>query len=302
MRAAMMARWSKGLGWDRVVWGYGRRGPRVAAVANRGPPTAQIPEDAESTGSPRSAADGPIKRAIFGETSARLYRVRPPTDCKRPHRARGTHTSAMGPGGRTVVTASWPGAPLTSPSMKTLIEGGWVVAWNGTCHGCTSAAEVVYGATASSRGDYTGAVDAECRRGQARVAGLHQCPCAPGRRRLDARRHGQNDHRVQLSGVRRAAQGQLTPPPPEAVAALHLRVPPRAPNGSTTIIDVGGLRGDWEELCPAGRRPWRAHPRGPPFRDPRNTFTDEPGDASTTTPTPPRGKAARRGHRIRQGL
>ena len=146
-------------------------------------------------------------------------------------------------------------------------------------------------------GPYAGAVDARVSaRGQARVAGLHQHARAHDgqRRRLDARRHGEErPPHVELPRVRRAAQGQ-----DDAAAAgcrrraAHVRVPPRAKGGSTTIIDVGGLRGDWEGYAQLvddlGVRVYAS----PPFRD-RNTFTDERG-ASTTTRTRRPGATAQR--------
>src|SRR5262249_8088134 len=72
-------------------------------------------------------------------------------------------------------------------------------------------------------------------------------------------------------------KGKFSPPPAEAVAALRTFVLVHAlKHGSTTIIDVGGLRGDWEGYArlvdDLGVRVYG----GPAFRD-RNTFTDERG-------------------------
>mgnify|MGYP003693614117 CR=1 FL=1 len=87
-----------------------------------------------------------------------------------------------------------------------------------------------------------------------------------------------NDHRTSnYLAFAAPLKGKLTPPPPEAVAALRAYVFLHAlKNGSTTIIDVGGLRGDWEGYArlvdDLGVRVYAS----PPFRD-RNTFTDERG-------------------------
>jgi len=72
-------------------------------------------------------------------------------------------------------------------------------------------------------------------------------------------------------------KGKMTPPPPEAVAALRAFVFLHAlKNGTTTVIDVGGLRGDWDGYArlvdELGVRVYG----GPPFRD-RNTFMDAKG-------------------------
>ena len=87
-----------------------------------------------------------------------------------------------------------------------------------------------------------------------------------------------NDHRTSnYLAFAAPLKGKLTPPPPEVVAALRAYVFLHAlKNGSTTIIDVGGLRGDWEGYArlvdDLGVRVYAS----PPFRD-RNTFTDERG-------------------------
>ncbi|MEK7386234.1 MAG: amidohydrolase family protein, partial [candidate division NC10 bacterium] len=72
-------------------------------------------------------------------------------------------------------------------------------------------------------------------------------------------------------------KGKLTPPPPEAVAALRAFVFLHAlKNGTTTVIDVGGLRGDWEGYARLVDRLGVRVYGSPPFRD-RNTFMDEQG-------------------------
>src|SRR5262249_57635861 len=90
-------------------------------------------------------------------------------------------------------------------------------------------------------------------------------------------------------------KGKVAPPPADAVAALRSFVFLHAlRHGSTTILDVGGLRGDWEGYArlvdDLGVRVYAS----PPFRD-RNTFTDERGrlyyDTDTAAGTAPLDEA-----------
>src|SRR5258705_265167 len=72
-------------------------------------------------------------------------------------------------------------------------------------------------------------------------------------------------------------KGAMTPPPPEAVAAIRQYVFLHAlKGGTTTIIDVGWLRGDWDGYArlvdDLGVRVYGS----PTFPD-RNTFTDSHG-------------------------
>ena len=72
-------------------------------------------------------------------------------------------------------------------------------------------------------------------------------------------------------------KGKMQPPPAEPAAAIRAFVFLHAlKNGTTTIIDVGGLRGDWEGYArlvdDLGVRVYG----GPPFRD-RDTYTDAQG-------------------------
>src|SRR5260370_13001917 len=72
-------------------------------------------------------------------------------------------------------------------------------------------------------------------------------------------------------------KGKMTPPPAEATAALRAFVFLHAlKNGTTTVIDVGGLRGDWDGYArlvdDLGVRVYG----GPPFRD-RDTYMDAQG-------------------------
>ena len=73
--AAMMGQLIKGLGADHVVWGSDAiwtGAPQWQLEALR---RLEIPEDMQKKHgfAPMGAADGPVKKAIFGENSARLY-------------------------------------------------------------------------------------------------------------------------------------------------------------------------------------------------------------------------------------
>ena len=77
--AAMMGQLVKGLGADHVVWGTDAvwtGAPQWQIEALR---RLEIPEDMQKKHgfAPLGAADGRVKRAIFGENSARLYRFTP---------------------------------------------------------------------------------------------------------------------------------------------------------------------------------------------------------------------------------
>jgi predicted TIM-barrel fold metal-dependent hydrolase len=74
--AAMMGMLVKGLGADHVVWGTDAiwtGAPQWQIEAMR---RLEIPEDMQKKHgfSPLGPADGPVKRAIFGENSARIYK------------------------------------------------------------------------------------------------------------------------------------------------------------------------------------------------------------------------------------
>lgn len=167
--------------------------------------------------------------------------------------------------------------------MKTAIEGGWVVAWNGTRHEVYERGAVVYEGdrVVHAGGPYTGAVDQRVSaRGQLVSPGfinthVHTTGNGGDWMLVDMVK---NDHRTSnYLAFAAPLKGKMTPPPPEAVAALRTFVFLHAlKNGSTTIIDVGGLRGDWEGYAKLvddlGVRVYAS----PPFRD-RNTFTDDRG-------------------------
>ena len=175
--------------------------------------------------------------------------------------------------------------------MKTLIEGGWVVAWNGTRHEVYERGAVVYedDRVIHAGGPYAGAVDA-------RVA-AHGKLVSPGFINTHVHTTGnggdwmlhdmvKNDHRTSnYLAFGAPLKGKFVPPSAEAVAALRAFVFLHAlKGGSTTIIDVGGLRGDWEGYArlvdELGVRVYAS----PAFRD-RNTFTDERGRVYYDTDT-----------------
>src|SRR5260370_14186426 len=95
-------------------------------------------------------------------------------------------------------------------------------------------------------------------------------------------------------------KGKMTPPAAEATAARRAFVFPHAlKNGTTTVIDVGGLRGDWDGYArlvdDLGVRVYG----GPPFRD-RHTHMDaqgplpfEEGGAVGRAPAPGAGGVGR---------
>jgi hypothetical protein len=73
--AALMGTLIRGLGADHVVWGTDAvwtGSPQWQIEALR---RLEIPEDMQRQHgfAPLGPADGPVKRAIFGETSARMY-------------------------------------------------------------------------------------------------------------------------------------------------------------------------------------------------------------------------------------
>ena len=107
----MMGMLVKGLGVDHVVWGTDAvwtGSPQWQIEALR---RLEIPEDMQKKYgfAPLGPADGPVKRAIFGENSARLYKYDRRARRSRATAsrcARGRLSSARGPGGPTCATAS----------------------------------------------------------------------------------------------------------------------------------------------------------------------------------------------------
>ena len=167
--------------------------------------------------------------------------------------------------------------------MKTLIEGGWVVAYNGVSHEIHERGSVVVedDRILHAGGPYTGPVDTRLSaRGKLVSPGfinthVHTAGNGGDYLLLDM---AKNDYRTaNYMSFAAPLKGKMTPPPPEAVAALRTFVLLHAlRQGTTTVIDVGGLRGDWEGYArlvdELGVRVYA----GPPFRD-RDTFMDARG-------------------------
>ncbi len=167
--------------------------------------------------------------------------------------------------------------------MRTLIEGGWVVAFNGRSHEVHELGSVVFedDRIVHAGGPWTGAADVRLSaRGKLVSPGfinthVHTAGNGGDYLLLDA---AKTDYRTaNYMSFAAPLKGRMTPPPPEAVAALRAFVFLHAlRNGTTTVIDVGGLRGDWEGYArlvdELGVRVYG----GPPFRD-RDTFMDAQG-------------------------
>jgi cytosine/adenosine deaminase-related metal-dependent hydrolase len=167
--------------------------------------------------------------------------------------------------------------------MRTLIEGGWVVAFNGTSHEVYEQGSVLVenDRIVHAGGPYPGTADVRLSaRGKLVSPGfinthVHTAGNGGDYLLLDL---AKNDYRTSnYMSFAAPLKGAMTPPPPEAVAALRRFVFLHAlVQGTTTVIDVGGLRGDWEGYArmvdELGVRVYGS----PPFRD-RNTFTDGRG-------------------------
>jgi 5-methylthioadenosine/S-adenosylhomocysteine deaminase len=167
--------------------------------------------------------------------------------------------------------------------MATMIEGGWVVAFNGTSHEVYENGTVVYDndRVLHAGGPYTGQVERRIdARGKLVSPGFLNTHVHTAGNGGDYMLHDvvKNDYRTaNYLSFAAPLQGKMTPPSPEDVAALRTFVLLHAlKHGSTTILDVGGLRGDWEGyvrlIDELGVRVYTS----PPFRD-RNTFTDAQG-------------------------
>jgi 5-methylthioadenosine/S-adenosylhomocysteine deaminase len=167
--------------------------------------------------------------------------------------------------------------------MKTLIEGGWVVAHNGQSHEVHERGSVVIenDTIVHAGGAYTGAVDQTISaRGKLVSPGfinthVHTAGGGGDYLLLDM---AKNDYRTaNYMSFAAPLKGKMTPPPADAVAALRTFTFLHAlKNGTTTVIDVGGLRGDWDGYArlvdDLGVRVYAS----PPFRD-RDTYMDGQG-------------------------
>jgi 5-methylthioadenosine/S-adenosylhomocysteine deaminase len=167
--------------------------------------------------------------------------------------------------------------------MRTHIEGGWVVAWNGKTHAVHEAGSVVFedDRIVHAGAPYAGPADARIAAGGKLVSPgfinthIHTAGNGGDYLLLDM---AKNDYRTSnYMSFAAPLRGKMTPPPAPAVAALRAYVFLHAlRNGTTTIIDVGGLRGDWEGYAKLvddlGVRVYAS----PPFRD-RDTYMDARG-------------------------
>jgi cytosine/adenosine deaminase-related metal-dependent hydrolase len=167
--------------------------------------------------------------------------------------------------------------------MKTLIQGGWVVAFNGSEHEVYENGTVVYEGDRiiHAGGAYTGAVDARIEAAGKLISPgfinthVHTSSNAADYLLNDA---SKSDYLTANYMAFAAPQkGKMTPPTSEAVAAIRRYVLLHAlKQGATTIIDVGGLRGDWESYVDIIEEIGCRVYFSPAFRD-RNTFTDAQG-------------------------
>src|SRR5713101_1515166 len=167
--------------------------------------------------------------------------------------------------------------------MRTVIEGGWVVAWNGRSHEVHEQGSVVFDVdrVVHAGGPYAGPADTRiAARGKLVSPGfinthVHTAGNGGDYLLLDM---AKNDYRTaNYMAFAAPLKGKMTPPPAEATAALRAFVFLHAlKNGTTTVIDVGGLRGDWDGYArlvdDLGVRVYG----GPPFRD-RDTYMDAQG-------------------------
>jgi 5-methylthioadenosine/S-adenosylhomocysteine deaminase len=167
--------------------------------------------------------------------------------------------------------------------MKTHIEGGWVVAFNGASHEVHEQGSVVFedDRIVHAGPRYTGPADARIAAGGKLVTpgfiNTHVHPTGAGGDYLlqDVTR---SDYRTaNYMSFAAPLKGKMTPPPAATTAALRAFVFLHTlKNGTTTNIDVGGLRGDWEGYArlvdDLGVRVYGS----PAFRD-RDTFMDARG-------------------------
>src|SRR5262245_22049299 len=137
--------------------------------------------------------------------------------------------------------------------MRTHVEGGWVVAFTGTGHEVYERGSVVFedDRIVHAGARYTGAADTRIDASGMLVSPgfinthVHTAGNAGDYLLLDM---AKNDYRTSnYMSFAAPLKGKVTPPPAAAVAAVRTFTFLHAlRNGTTTIIDVGGLRGDWD--------------------------------------------------------
>jgi 5-methylthioadenosine/S-adenosylhomocysteine deaminase len=167
--------------------------------------------------------------------------------------------------------------------MKTLIQGGWVVAFNGTTHEVYENGAVVYedDRVIHAGPAYGGAVDARLEaRGKLISPGFINTHVHPSGNIGDYLLNdaSKSDYLTANYMAYAAPQkGKLPPMSSEAIAAIRRFALLHAlKQGATTIIDVGGVRGDWDAYVKLVDELGVRIYFSPPFRD-RNTFTDDRG-------------------------
>jgi cytosine/adenosine deaminase-related metal-dependent hydrolase len=167
--------------------------------------------------------------------------------------------------------------------MKTLIQGGWVVAFNGREHEVYENGVVVYEGDRiiHAGGAYAGAVDTRIdAAGKLISPGFINTHVHPSSNAADYLLNdaSKSDYLTANYMAFAAPQkGKMPLPTAEAVAAIRRYVLLHAlKQGSTTIVDVGGVRGDWDSYVEIIEEMGCRVYCSPAFRD-RNTFTDAQG-------------------------
>lgn len=167
--------------------------------------------------------------------------------------------------------------------MKTLIQGGWVVAFNGTEHTLYENGAVVYedDRVIHAGPAYNAPVDTRIEaRGKLISPGFINTHVHPSGNVGDYLLNdaSKSDYLTANYMAYAAPQkGKLPPLSSEAVAAIRRFMLLHAmKQGATTIIDVGGVRGDWDAYAKLVDEMGVRLYFSLPFRD-RNTFTDEQG-------------------------